>query len=49
MEKKLYSKLDPLLAAATLRRKSKDWLGRNQDNVSRLERHVYPWTVISLS
>ena len=28
-----------------LRRKSKDWLTRNQDNVGR---HVYPWTVVSV-
>jgi hypothetical protein len=32
---------------AALRRKSKDWLAWNQDNVS--ERHVYPQTVISVS
>jgi hypothetical protein len=31
---------------AALRRKSKDWLGRNQDNVGR---HVYPQTVVSVS
>ena len=31
---------------AALRRKSKDWLARNQNNVSRVERHVYPWTVV---
>jgi hypothetical protein len=31
---------------AELRRKSKDWLLRNQDNV---ERHVYPRTVVSVS
>ena len=33
---------------ATLKRKIKDWLGRNQDNVS-VERHVYPQTVVSVS
>ena len=26
---------------ATLRKKSKDWLDRNQNNVFRVERHVY--------
>ena len=26
-----------------LRRKSKDWLDQNQDNVSRVGRHIYPW------
>jgi hypothetical protein len=25
---------------------SKDWLGRNQDNVSRVELHVYPLTAV---
>jgi hypothetical protein len=30
---------------AVLRRKSKDWLARNQDNV---RRHVYPRTVASV-
>ena len=34
---------------AALRRKSKDWLSRNQNNVSRVERHVYPQTVVSVS
>jgi hypothetical protein len=29
---------------AALRRKSKDWLAWNQDNVSRVGRHVYPQT-----
>jgi hypothetical protein len=29
-----------------LRRKSKDGLARNQNNVSQVERHVYPWTVV---
>ena len=33
---------------AALRRKTKDWLFRNQDNV-RVGRHVYPWTVVSAS
>ena len=35
----------------TLRRKSKDWLARNQDNVSRVKGggHVYPQTVVSVS
>ena len=32
-----------------VRRKSKDWLARNQDNVSEFEWHVYPLTVISES
>ena len=27
---------------AALKRKRKDWMGRNQDNVSRVGRHVYP-------
>ena len=31
-----------------LRRKSKDWLARNQDNV-RLRQNVYPQTVVSVS
>ena len=34
---------------AELRIKSKDWLARNHDNVSRVERHVYPRTVVSVS
>ena len=35
---------------ATLRRKSKDWLARNQDNVfRRVERHVLPLTVVSMT
>ena len=34
---------------AALRRKSKYWLARNQDNVSEWGRHVYPWTVVSVS
>jgi len=34
---------------AALRRKSKDWLARNQDNVFEVERHVYPRTVVSVS
>ena len=29
-----------------LRRKSKDWLARNQNNMSPVEQHVYPWTVV---
>ena len=33
---------------AALRRKTKDWLTRNQDNV-RVGRHVYPRTVDSVS
>ena len=32
-----------------LRRKSKDWFVRNQNNVSRVERYVYPQTIISVS
>ena len=31
------------------RRKSKDWLARNQDNVFRVGRHVYPRIVVSAS
>jgi hypothetical protein len=34
---------------AALRRKNKDWLGQNQDNVSGWGRHVYPWAVVSVS
>jgi hypothetical protein len=34
---------------AALRSKSKEWLAQNQNNVSRVERHVYPWTVVSVS
>ena len=34
---------------AGLRRKSKDSLARNQDIVSRVGRHGYPWTVVSVS
>ena len=34
---------------AALRRKSKDRLARNQDNMSKWGRHVYPRTVVSLS
>ena len=35
---------------AALRRKSKDWLARNQDNMSKWGgRHVYPRTVVSVS
>ena len=32
-----------------LRRKSKDRLARNQDNMSKWGRHVYPRTVVSVS
>jgi hypothetical protein len=32
-----------------LRRKSKDWFARNQNNVSRVKLHVYPRTVVSVS
>ena len=32
-----------------LRSKSKDWLAQNQKNVSRVERHVYPQNVVSVS
>jgi hypothetical protein len=32
-----------------LRRKSKDWFARNQNNVSRVKLHVYPQTVVSVS
>jgi hypothetical protein len=32
-----------------LRRKSKDWLAWNQDNVSEWGRHIYPQTVVSVS
>ena len=34
---------------AALRRKSKDWLAQNQDNVSRVGRHVYLRTVVLVS
>ena len=34
---------------AALRRKSKDQLARNQDNMSKWGRHVYPRTVVSVS
>ena len=35
---------------AASRRKSKDWLAWNQNNVSvRVERHVYPRTVVLLT
>ena len=35
---------------ASSRRKSKDWLARNQNNVSvRVERHLNPRTVVSLT
>ena len=29
----------------TLRRKSKDWLARNQNNMCHVEQHIYPRTV----
>ena len=32
-----------------LRKKSKDWLALNQDNVSGVGQHVYPWTIVSVS
>jgi len=32
-----------------LRRKSKDWLAQNQNNVSRGELHIYPQIVVSVS
>jgi hypothetical protein len=34
---------------AALKSKSKDWLARNQNNVSLVEQHVYPRTVVSVS
>ena len=34
---------------AALKRRSKDWLARNQENVSEMGRHVYPRTVVSVS
>ena len=34
---------------AALRRKSKDWLARNENKVSEWKRHVYPRTVVSVS
>jgi hypothetical protein len=34
---------------AALRKKSKDWLARNQNNVSTVEQHVYPRIVVSVS
>ena len=34
---------------AALRRKNKGWLARNQNNVSRVDQHVYPQTVVSVS
>jgi hypothetical protein len=33
---------------AVLKRKSKDWLAWNRNNVS-VGRHVYSWTVVSVS
>ena len=32
-----------------LRRKSKGWLAQNQNNVSRVELHVYPQILVSVS
>jgi hypothetical protein len=34
---------------AALRKKSKDWLAFNQDNVSLVERHVFLPTVVSVN
>ena len=34
---------------ASLRSKSKDWLARNQNNVSEWGGHVYPLNVVSVS
>ena len=34
---------------AALRRKSKDWSVWNQDNVLGVQRHFYPWTVVSVT
>jgi len=34
---------------SALRSKSKDWSTQNQDNVSRVERHVYQWIVSELA
>ena len=34
---------------AALMRMNKDWLAWNQDNMSLVERHVYLWTVSSVS
>ena len=34
---------------AALRRKSKDWMARNQDNLSEWGDMVYPLTVVSVS
>jgi hypothetical protein len=34
---------------AALRSKNKDWLSRNQNNVFRMERHVYPRIVVSVN
>jgi hypothetical protein len=30
-------------------REHNDWFARNQDNVSRVERYIYQWIVISVS
>ena len=44
-------KLVPVFAASQLRMQYNgvraSWLAMNQDDVSRVEQHVYPWTVIS--
>ena len=34
---------------AALRSKNKDWLSRNQNNVFRMERQVYPRIVVSVN
>jgi len=34
---------------ASLRKKSKDWLAWNQNKYVRVERHVYPQIVVSVS
>jgi hypothetical protein len=34
---------------AALRSKNKNWLAQNQDNVSRVGRHVYRRTVVSVN
>ena len=34
---------------STFRRKNKDWLDRNQNNVFRVEQHVYPRIVVSVN
>ena len=47
----LNSQLRPWLSTQHLRRTSKEWLARNQDNVSRVRvgQHVYPRNVVSVS